>query len=92
VRKPSKGARVYTRTVSGHRAWASPTSGLPTQYRQIIGLIHHATSAESVCNAMQAHPARQVQAWLDELETLCFLEVKAHKGGHHVPPPEHQAA
>ena len=92
MNKPSKGARFYTRTTSGQRAWSSASSGLPAHYRRILSLIAKPTPADRVCTGMLEHPARQVQAWLDELETLCFVELELRDGGHRAPPTHQKAA
>jgi SOS-response transcriptional repressor LexA len=75
----AKDRRCYVRTAAGQRAWKSPGSGLPAHYRQIISLIGAKTSREEICKGMGCHSTRQVQSWLDELQTLGFIEVKGKK-------------
>lgn len=70
----------YVRTAAGERAWKSPASGLPVHYRQIIGLVAAKTSREEIFKKMACHSTRQVQSWLDELQTLGFIEPKGEKG------------
>jgi hypothetical protein len=90
--KPAKGMRMYSRTAQGHRAWESAASGLPAHYRRIIGLIGAEASAEKIYAGMQAYAIRQVQDWLDELETLGFVELRIEEGGHRARPARHKAA
>ena len=70
----SREPRKYRRTETGRKAWESPHSGLPSGYRRILGLIHGVAYSEEVLRSMQDCAVRQVQDWLDELETLGFLE------------------
>ena len=67
-------SRKYRRTEAGRKAWRSRHSGLPPAYRRILGLVHSGTYSEAVFAGMRDYPGRQVQDWLDELETLCFIE------------------
>ena len=90
--KPAKGLRMYSRTAQGQRAWESATSGLPAHYRRIIGLIGAQSPADKVFAGMQAYALRQVQDWLDELETLGFIELRIEEGDHRATPARHKAA
>lgn len=90
--KPIKGMRMYSRTAQGQRAWESTASGLPAHYRRIIGLIGEQASAEKIYAGMQAYAIRQVQDWLDELETLGFLELRIEEGERRSRPARHKAA
>jgi hypothetical protein len=65
--------RVYLLTEAGSRAWESPRSGLPAHYRQILGLIQTETDAEEIHVGMRSHSQRQINDWLDELDTLGFV-------------------
>jgi hypothetical protein len=75
LKKTPKHMRFHIRA-AGQRAWESPNSGLPAHYRRIISLIAAKTSCEDIFKEMACHPTRQVQNWLDELQTLCFIELK----------------
>ena len=66
--------RRYRQTESGRKAWNSRHSGLPPAYRRILTLIRDTACCDEVFAGMQDCSARQVQGWLDELETLCFIE------------------
>lgn len=83
---------MYSRTAQGQRAWESAASGLPAHYRRIIGIIGAEASAEKVYAGMQAYAIRQVQDWLDELETLGFVELRIEEGERHSPRARHKAA
>ena len=82
----------YVRTAAGQKAWKSPASGLPAHYRQIIGLIAAKTSCEEIFKKMDGHSTRQVQSWLDELQTLGFIELKERRQGHQAPSRRRRAA
>lgn len=68
-----KRARIYQRTKSGSKAWEDEKSGLPPAYRKILGLIDHPTQPDEVIHSMSQDLEEQVRAWLDELESLCFV-------------------
>lgn len=66
--------RKYRQTEAGRKAWESRNSGLPGAYRRILGLVQSVTCADEIFAGMQEYAGKQVQDWLDELETLCFIE------------------
>jgi hypothetical protein len=66
--------RTYHRTEPGRKAWESRYSGLPAAYRRILGVVQTVAAAEEIFAALPEYGRREVQRWLDELETLCFLE------------------
>ena len=65
---------TYRRTETGRRAWESLSSGLPAAYRRILDVVQTAACPEEIFAALPEYGRREVQRWLDELETLCFLE------------------
>jgi hypothetical protein len=65
--------RVYRRTASGRKAWGNEESGLPPTDRKILGLIDQATDSHEVIRIMPESSEEQILAWLDELETLCYV-------------------
>jgi hypothetical protein len=67
-------ARTYQRTETGRRAWESRHSGLPAAYRRILGVVEDVASADEIVAALPEYGAHELCEWLDELETLCFLE------------------
>jgi len=67
--------RVYRRTDAGFKAWESPDSGLPAGYRRILSVISTESNARDIRHAMRGHSDRQVSDWLDELDTLGFIEL-----------------
>ncbi len=66
--------RRYRQTESGRRAWESRHSGLPPAYRRLLGLLRGTAGRDELFAGMRDCSQRQVQGWLDELETLCFIE------------------
>ena len=85
---------MYTRTTQGQRAWESASSGLPAHYRRIMDLIGEAElSVDRIFAGMKKYAPRQVQDWLDELETLGFIELRMEEGGtRRERPARHKAA
>ena len=74
MRKAARMIVVYFRTAAGQRAWESACSGLPPHYRRILALLGEGASAEELAEALPDLAPRQVRSWLDELETLCFVQ------------------
>jgi hypothetical protein len=66
--------RIYRRTETGGRALQSDQSGLPPAYREILRLLDGVAYAEDVLTGMRGFSEKQVLDWLDELDTLCFVE------------------
>jgi hypothetical protein len=65
---------IYQRTEAGLRAWRSPRSGLPAQYRSILGLIQTETHSDAILAGLGHYTDQQILDWLAELETLGFIE------------------
>jgi len=73
----NKARGIYLRTKEGRRAWASPRSGLPDHYRQILGLMtREEIDAAKVLAGMRPHSERQILDWLEELDTLGFITLQ----------------
>lgn len=66
--------KLIWRSDAGHRAWECLDSGLPRGYRRILDLLATPISESKVIQALQDFEAKQVRLWIDELETLCFIE------------------
>jgi hypothetical protein len=50
-------------------------------------------SVDRIYSGMKKHAPRQIQDWLDELETLGFIELRMEEGGgRHARPAKHKAA
>jgi hypothetical protein len=86
----------YRRTSEGARALRNENS-VPPWYRSILDLMPRETSGSVVCEGMSAHLRNQVLAWLDELETLGFVErvapaVASSEERTSLPLPQEQAA
>jgi hypothetical protein len=73
--------RKYRQTDTGRKAWESGNSGLPPAYRRILGVVNGVAYSDEILGAMHDCCPKQVQAWLDELETLCFIEALPFAGG-----------
>jgi hypothetical protein len=65
---------IYQRTEAGLKAWRSPRSGLPAQYRSILGLIQTETHSDAILAGLGHYTDKQILDWLAELETLGFIE------------------
>ena len=72
--------RIYRQTDTGSKAWESPNSGLPPAYRRILDLLQDAACCDDILTRMPECRRKQVQDWLDELETLCFIEALPFAG------------
>jgi hypothetical protein len=69
--------RTYVLTKAGSKARASRRSGLPKHYRQILELIRSVIHEDEIHSALPSLPPRQVDDWLDELDTLGFIALVA---------------
>lgn len=65
--------RLYRLSRTGVLALASKRS-VPGWYRTILAMIHGETPVREICETLSAHSSRQVIVWLEQLETLGFLE------------------
>lgn len=66
--------KLIWRSDTGHRAWECANSGLPKGYRRILDLLATPLSESKVIQALQEFDSKQVRRWIDELETLCFID------------------
>lgn len=71
----AKAGSLYRRTDNGLRAWECPDSGLPRGYRRILGFIEMPTYVEAIVAHLCDYPPKQIHDWLDELETLGFIDI-----------------
>lgn len=74
--------RIYRRTAAGLNALQSNDSGLPAEYRRILALIDTETHSELVRASLRRYPEKQVFDWLDELQTLGFVEAEPVSSKH----------
>jgi hypothetical protein len=65
---------LYWRTHAGLRAWACADSGLPAHYRRILAALHGPATVEHLMKAIGCASESELQAWLDELDTLGFVQ------------------
>ena len=65
---------LYWRTHAGLRAWSAHDSGLPAHDRRILGAMHGPAPVEVLRQAMSGCAERELCAWLDELDTLGFIQ------------------
>jgi len=65
---------IYWRTHAGLRVWACADSGLPAHYRKVLGAIHAPTSVAAIRAAVGASSDRELFGWLEELDTLGFIQ------------------
>ena len=66
--------RTYRLSASGARARGSERS-VPTWYRAILGLFQGEMAAGEIVAGMGASSGREVLKWIDELETLGFVDL-----------------
>lgn len=66
--------QTYRLTQAGRNALESARS-VPDHYRNILDLIRRDTGFGAIRRAMDGHQPRQVRSWVDQLETLGFLEL-----------------
>ena len=66
--------QTYRITQAGRNALASQRS-VPDRYRAILGLLRSDTGFSAIRGAMPAQGSKQVRDWIDQMETLGFLEL-----------------
>jgi hypothetical protein len=66
--------RIYRRTGGGLAAWKDDKSGLSLPFRRILSLIDGDTHYSVIRAGMALCRDEQLSVWLEQLETLCFLE------------------
>ena len=66
--------RTYRLLPTGTRALGSEKS-VPTWYRAILGLLHGEMTSGEIVDAMSGRSKKEVLKWIDELETLGFVEL-----------------
>ena len=64
---------TYCLTPAGTRAVEAERS-IPTWYRAVLGLVQGDTSSTVILAGLLAYQRKAVLAWIDQLETLGFLE------------------
>lgn len=65
--------RTYRLLPTGTRALGSEKS-VPTWYRAVLGLLQGEMTSSEIVGAMSGHSKKEVLKWIDELETLGFVE------------------
>ena len=74
--------RTYRLLPTGTRALGSEKS-VPTWYRAILGLLHGEMTSSEIVDAMSGRSKKEVLKWIDELETLGFVELAAPASPEH---------
>ena len=64
---------TYRLTTAGARAVEADRS-IPTWYRAVLGLVQGDTTSTVILAGLLAYHRKVVLAWIDELETLGFVE------------------
>ena len=65
--------RIYCRTSAGDRALESKRP-VPEWFRAILVLVGGQVTSSAICSGMRGHSQKQVLNWVDQLETLGFVE------------------
>jgi len=66
--------RIYRRTKAGERALESEGS-VPNWFQAILVLSTGQVTRRAICDGLRCHSQKQVLGWIDQLETLGFLEI-----------------
>lgn len=70
---------TYRLTQAGRKALDSQRS-VPERFRVILGLLQSDTGYSSIRGAMNAYEPTQVRAWVEQLDTLGFVELVNRAG------------
>jgi hypothetical protein len=68
--------RIYRRTKAGERALESEGS-VSNWFRAILVLSAGQVTRSAICDGLRCHSQKQVLGWIDQLETLGFLDIVA---------------
>jgi hypothetical protein len=75
-------ARIFQRTEAGSAACGDENSGLPAQYRRILGVVSAATHSDVLRALLRRYSEKQILEWVAELLTLGFLESVPDSASH----------
>ena len=67
------GIRIYRLTAAGASALHSARS-VPDWYRAILELVRDDATSSKIVSALTHHPSAAVLNWIEQLETLGFVE------------------
>ena len=67
------GLRIYRLTAAGTSALHSARS-VPDWYRDILRLVQGDPTSSEIIARMTSHPCKEVLQWIEQLETLGFVE------------------
>jgi hypothetical protein len=67
------GLRIYRLTAAGTSALRSARS-VPDWYRDILRLVQGGPTSSELIARMTRHPGKEVLQWIEQLETLGFVE------------------
>ena len=67
------GLRIYRLTAAGTSALHSARS-VPDWYRDILWLVQGDPTSSEIIARLTSHPGKQVFQWIEQLETLGFVE------------------
>ena len=67
------GMRIYRLTEAGTSALHSARS-VPDRYRDILRLVRGDPTSSEILARLTGHPSREVLQWIEQLETLGFVE------------------
>lgn len=67
------GLRIYRLTAAGTSALQSARS-VPDWYRDILRLVQGDPTSSEIIARMTIHPGKEVLQWIEQLETLGFVE------------------
>lgn len=67
------GVRIFRLTAAGTSALHSARS-VPDWYRSILWLVQAEATSSEIIAGMTHHPGREVLKWIEQLETLGFVE------------------
>lgn len=74
--------RIYRRTDAGRIACEADNSGLPSAYRRILKVLEVDIHSSSFRTVLACYSDKQISGWLDELETLGFVESRSATPEH----------
>lgn len=85
------GLRIYRLTAAGTSALHSARS-VPDWYRDILRLVQGDPTSCEIIARMTSHPGKEVLQWIEQLETLGFVESLLMQSSPNIGPAREASA
>jgi len=74
--------RIYRRTEAGRKAWDTQNTGVPLEYRRVLGVIEADVHCDSLSAIFSRHSEVELVELLAELELRALIESQEDVAGN----------